>query len=152
MTAALGLFQVRSKTENEIITTCTQTHVSGPRLNQSNFRVESEQSGHPNEVVLYRKLVRSSANVLIKTSGSRALQWSGSLHVQLIRRHEIANSWPLNAVYPRHEVSQTLFLSLCLLILKGNIREAFACLGVLGAGSLYKEYEAADVVQRGTIA
>ena len=123
----LCILQMHAHIHTKYIHKRIQTHISKPnsRLNQSNFQGESAQSGHPNYNVLYGKLVRSSRKAVIKTSGSRVLQWSGSLHVQLIWRHEIANSWPLNAACTRHEVSPSLFLSLCLLIWRGTLQGSF---------------------------
>lgn len=100
----------------------TDIGIPKSKLQQSHFRGESEQSGHPNYGVLHGILARSLRKVVIKTSGSRALWWSGTLHVLLIWRHEIANSWPLNGEY---EVSRSLFLSLRPLILRGTLQRSF---------------------------
>lgn len=91
--------------------TSTDKHSHRPnsRLNQSNFKGESEQSGHPNYGVWCGKLVRHLRKTLIKTPGCRVQWWSGSLHLQLIWKHEIANSWPSNAVCTIHEVSPVNF-------------------------------------------
>lgn len=64
---------------------------------QPELEAESEQSGHPNYGGLDGKLARCSRKAVIKTSGSRGLQWSGSFHLLLIWRRETANSWPLHA-------------------------------------------------------
>lgn len=95
-----GLLTTTYTNSHKMHSTSTDKHSHGPnsRLNQSNFKGESEQSGHPNYGVWCGKLVRHLRKTLIKTPGSGVQWWSGSLHLRLIWKHEIANSWPSNAV------------------------------------------------------
>lgn len=87
------------------------------RVNQSNLVILIMPS-------CMGKLVRHLRKTVIKTSGSRVPWWSGSLHLQLIRRHAIANSWPSNAVCSNHEVRLGLFLSPSSRSLKGKMHKS----------------------------